>query len=145
MTRATLDASGPFMRHPLQPHSSRDRMTRTEDTIVLCHLGVPRLDPDDRSLFHRWAPAPPYAPHVWRAPATAARRNHTATRSVTAATLTETTMAIGQTQAELRAAHLRYHLLMADVLTPDQMRRYGELRGYSGIDQGQRHHPKLHR
>lgn len=68
-----------------------------------------------------------------------------ATRSVTAATATETTRAIGQTQAELRAAHLRYHLLTADVLTPDQMRRYGELRGYSRIDPKQRHHPKLHR
>jgi hypothetical protein len=68
-----------------------------------------------------------------------------ATRSVTAPTLSETTMAIGQTQAELRAAHLRYHLLTADILTPDQMGRYGELRGYSGTDQGQRHHPKLHR
>ena len=28
----------------------RDRRTRTEDTIVLCHLGVPRIDPDEWSL-----------------------------------------------------------------------------------------------
>jgi hypothetical protein len=45
MTRATLDPSGAFGRHPLQPHQLIDRVTRTEDTIVLCHLGVPRIDP----------------------------------------------------------------------------------------------------
>jgi len=45
-----LDPSGPFIRHPRQPHQLADRVTRTEDAIVLCHLGVPRLDPDDWSL-----------------------------------------------------------------------------------------------
>jgi DMSO/TMAO reductase YedYZ molybdopterin-dependent catalytic subunit len=50
MTRATLDPAGAFGRHPLQPHQLTDRLTRTEDTIVLCHLGVPRIDPDDWSL-----------------------------------------------------------------------------------------------
>jgi DMSO/TMAO reductase YedYZ molybdopterin-dependent catalytic subunit len=33
-------------RHPLASHQLVDRVTRTEDTIVLCHLGVPRLDSD---------------------------------------------------------------------------------------------------
>jgi hypothetical protein len=47
VTRAMLDPSGPFMRHPLQPHQLRDSVTRTEDTIVLCHLGVPRIDAGD--------------------------------------------------------------------------------------------------
>jgi len=37
---------------------------------------------------------------------------------------------IGTTQAELRTAHLRYHLLALDILSPQQARRYGELRGY---------------
>ena len=50
ITRATLDPAGAFGRHPLQPHQLLDRVTRTEDTIVLCHLGVPRIDPDDWSL-----------------------------------------------------------------------------------------------
>jgi hypothetical protein len=27
-----------------------DRVTRTEDTIVLCHLGVPLIDSDEWSL-----------------------------------------------------------------------------------------------
>ena len=50
MTRATLDPAAAFGRHPLQPHQLLDRVTRTEDTIVLCHLGVPRIDADEWSL-----------------------------------------------------------------------------------------------
>jgi hypothetical protein len=34
-------------------------------------------------------------------------------------------------QGELRAVHLRYHLLMLDVLTPAQVTKYSELRGYN--------------
>ncbi|MBX6743789.1 MAG: Spy/CpxP family protein refolding chaperone [Acetobacteraceae bacterium] len=55
-----------------------------------------------------------------------------ATRSITPASLEAMTAAIGRSQATLRAAHLRYHLAMVEVLTPEQRRRYGELRGYSG-------------
>jgi len=54
-----------------------------------------------------------------------------ATRSVTPASLESLTAAIGRSQAMLRAAHLRYHLAMVEVLTPEQRRRYNELRGYS--------------
>jgi sulfane dehydrogenase subunit SoxC len=50
MARATLDPASAIRRHPLQPHQLIDRITRTEDTIVLCHLGVPRIDPDNWSL-----------------------------------------------------------------------------------------------
>ena len=50
MTRATLDPAEAYGRHPLQPHQLTDRVTRVEDTIVLCHLGVPRLNADDWSL-----------------------------------------------------------------------------------------------
>ncbi len=50
MTRAKLDPAGPFGRQPLQPLQLIDRVTRTEDTVVLCHLGVPRIDPHDWSL-----------------------------------------------------------------------------------------------
>jgi Spy/CpxP family protein refolding chaperone len=52
-------------------------------------------------------------------------------RTVTPASLEAATGAIGATQAALRAAHLRYHLAMMEVLTPEQVRRYGELRGYA--------------
>lgn len=33
-------------------------------------------------------------------------------------------------EGELRAGHLRYHLAMMDVLTPHQVHRYNQLRGY---------------
>jgi DMSO/TMAO reductase YedYZ molybdopterin-dependent catalytic subunit len=46
----TLEPSGFFRRVPLQPYQLTDRHTRTEDSIVLCHLGVPRIAPHDWSL-----------------------------------------------------------------------------------------------
>jgi len=68
-----------------------------------------------------------------------------AARSVTPATLAAATSAIGQSQAELRATHLRYHLLTIDALTPEQMRRYAELRGYSSRQNGTQHQHQHHR
>ncbi|MPZ39265.1 MAG: hypothetical protein GEU95_14640 [Rhizobiales bacterium] len=65
-----------------------------------------------------------------------------ATRTITAPTLARATAAIGQTQAELRAAHLRYHLLTSDVLNRDQMDRYAELRGYRGGERRPSHQPQ---
>ena len=53
-----------------------------------------------------------------------------ATRTATRANLVEATSAISATQAELRAAHLRYHLFTVEVLTPEQVARYNEARGY---------------
>lgn len=53
-------------------------------------------------------------------------------RTVTPASLDAATGKIGAVQAALRAAHLRYHLSMLDVLTPEQVRRYAALRGYGG-------------
>jgi DMSO/TMAO reductase YedYZ molybdopterin-dependent catalytic subunit len=38
------------MRHPLQPHQLQDRVTRVEDTVVLCHFGVARVDGESWSL-----------------------------------------------------------------------------------------------
>jgi Spy/CpxP family protein refolding chaperone len=37
----------------------------------------------------------------------------------------------GTIQGELRAAHLRYHLAMMEVLTPQQIQAYNHLRGYA--------------
>lgn len=39
---------------------------------------------------------------------------------------------VAQFQAELRATHLRAHLEMKRILTPHQIKRYDELRGYGG-------------
>jgi hypothetical protein len=55
-----------------------------------------------------------------------------AKRTVTPASLETATQQIGVTQAALRAAHLKYHLATVAILTPDQVKRYNELRGYSG-------------
>ncbi|WP_287177340.1 periplasmic heavy metal sensor [Mesorhizobium sp.] len=53
-------------------------------------------------------------------------------RKMTTAHLAERTKTIADVQGALRAAHLRYHLEMAELLTPEQIRRYSQLRGYSG-------------
>jgi DMSO/TMAO reductase YedYZ molybdopterin-dependent catalytic subunit len=45
-----LDPATFFRRIPLAPHEMRDRRTRTQDAIVLCHLGIPRLEQEQWSL-----------------------------------------------------------------------------------------------
>jgi hypothetical protein len=55
-----------------------------------------------------------------------------ADKQATAGTLDTASARIGVTQAALRAAHLRYHLNMVAVLTPEQVERYATLRGYGG-------------
>ena len=57
--------------------------------------------------------------------------NHT----ITSTSLQTATISIGTTQVALRAAHLKYHLSAADILTPEQVARYNELRGYQS-DEG---------
>jgi Spy/CpxP family protein refolding chaperone len=52
-------------------------------------------------------------------------------RTATVATLADAAAAIGMTQGMLRAAHLKFHLSTVEVLTPEQIRRYDGLRGYS--------------
>jgi len=48
--RAALNPAGFHRRIPLQPHQMLERLTPTQDVIVLCHLGVPRIAPDAWSL-----------------------------------------------------------------------------------------------
>jgi Spy/CpxP family protein refolding chaperone len=62
--------------------------------------------------------------------------------TITGANLAAVTATIGATQGELRAAHLKYHLAMMDVLTPEQVARYGQLRGYGSAPAG--HLPGTH-
>ncbi|UPJ63821.1 hypothetical protein [Bradyrhizobium sp. 191] len=52
-------------------------------------------------------------------------------RSITPDALKDATANIGATQAELRNAHLKYHLGTAKILSPDQMKQYADLRGYT--------------
>jgi len=53
-----------------------------------------------------------------------------ASKAVTEASLVEGVRAIASVQGALRAAHLKYHLASVEVLTPAQVARYAELRGY---------------
>jgi hypothetical protein len=67
-----------------------------------------------------------------------------AEHTATPATLAEATNAIGKTQGELRATHLRFYLLTVDILTSDQLRRYA-LRGYHAGGPAQPPHGQPHR
>ncbi len=53
--------------------------------------------------------------------------------------LREITLEIGTLQGGLRAVHLRAHLEMKQILTPHQIQRYDELRGYQGAGGEHRH------
>ena len=64
-----------------------------------------------------------------------------ARRLVTPTGLGLATAAIGVTQAELRKAHLKYHLMTSELLTPAQMQHYAQLRGYAGENSGTEHRP----
>ena len=55
-----------------------------------------------------------------------------ANKTITATTLATSTEAIGATHSALRQTHLKYHLSTVEVLTPAQIQRYAELRGYKG-------------
>jgi hypothetical protein len=48
--------------------------------------------------------------------------------------------AIGVTQAELRTAHLKYHLSTVAMLEPAQIQQYSALRGYDNGSQEHHHH-----
>lgn len=63
-------------------------------------------------------------------------------RQVTAQSVAAGTQAIAALQGELRATHLRYHLVTVNLLKPSQVARYNELRGYSDSSSGggHRHH-----
>lgn len=63
-----------------------------------------------------------------------------ASHAITAETLKSQTAQIGVTQAQLRNTHLKYHLQTAQILTPDQMRRYSALRGYDSMAPMQHDH-----
>jgi Spy/CpxP family protein refolding chaperone len=62
-----------------------------------------------------------------------------ASRTVTPESLKASTAAVAMTQGELRETHLKYHLSTVEMLSPHQMMRYAELRGY-GDKPMHRHH-----
>lgn len=60
--------------------------------------------------------------------------------TVTPDSLKASTAAVAITQGELRQTHLKYHLSTAALLSPVQMQRYAELRGYGKSEQPMMHH-----
>ena len=52
-------------------------------------------------------------------------------RSVTAESLAAAVRTTSELQAALRYTHLKYHLVTLTILTPHQIERYAELRGYA--------------
>jgi Spy/CpxP family protein refolding chaperone len=54
-----------------------------------------------------------------------------AEKQATPDTVAAATAQAGAIEAKLRAAHLRYHLAMIDVLTAEQVAAYNHLRGYT--------------
>jgi hypothetical protein len=60
--------------------------------------------------------------------------------TITPESLKLATEAIGQTQAALRETHLKYHLSTLSLLTPTQITRYANLRGYGEQPQGHHGH-----
>jgi hypothetical protein len=63
-----------------------------------------------------------------------------ALKTATERSVTESTSAIGITQGALRNLHLRFHLLTIEVLAPEQVQRYSELRGYTDAARSTPHH-----
>lgn len=51
-------------------------------------------------------------------------------RKVDPESLNRVVMKIATAQGKLRAAHLRYHLQMTSILTPEQVANYARFRGY---------------
>jgi hypothetical protein len=63
-----------------------------------------------------------------------------ADHAITAEKLSAATAEIGATQAELRAAHLKYHLSTVAMLEPSQIQQYAVLRGYDNGGSQEHHH-----
>ena len=68
-----------------------------------------------------------------------------AAKTITTEGLYAATAAIGATQAQLRATHLRYHIETADVLTAPQIGRYAELRRAADAAPSTHGHTRPHR
>jgi hypothetical protein len=66
--------------------------------------------------------------------------NQFASHTVTPESLKTSTAAVAATQGALRETHLKYHLSTVALLSPGQMQRYAELRGYAGQAAPMQHH-----
>ncbi len=67
-----------------------------------------------------------------------------ASRAITPANLNTTTQDIARLQGQLRETHLKYHLAMMDLLSPQQILRYRQLRGYDQSSPSHQPHKRHH-
>jgi Spy/CpxP family protein refolding chaperone len=67
-----------------------------------------------------------------------------ADREITPAALIASTEEIARLQGRLRETHLKYHLVMVELLSAEQVAGYRQLRGYDAQTGGEPHH-KRHR
>ena len=67
-----------------------------------------------------------------------------ANRAITPANLDTATNDIARLQGQLRQTHLKYHLAMVDLLSPEQIQHYRQLRGYEPQPAGAGRHHKPH-
>jgi Spy/CpxP family protein refolding chaperone len=63
-----------------------------------------------------------------------------ASKTVTPQLLASTVARIGQLQGQFRDAHLEAHITEAAILTPEQLTKYQELRGYGNATEPMPHH-----
>lgn len=67
-----------------------------------------------------------------------------ASRTITPTSLSTATQDIASTQGRLRETHLKYHLAMVDLLSPQQVQHYRQLRGYEQHAPSHQHHKGHH-
>ena len=67
-----------------------------------------------------------------------------ASRAITPANLNTATQDIARLQGQLRETHLKYHLAMMDLLSPQQILRYRQLRGYDQSSPSHQPHKRHH-
>ena len=70
--------------------------------------------------------------------------NQFASHTVTPESLKASTAAVAATQGVLRETHLKYHLSTVALLSPGQMQRYAELRGYGAQSAPSTEHHRHH-
>jgi hypothetical protein len=63
--------------------------------------------------------------------------------TITLETLEQRTAALGQAEGQLRAVHLKYHLLTRPLLTEQQVATYARLRGYGPDAAPMQHTPGM--
>jgi Spy/CpxP family protein refolding chaperone len=67
-----------------------------------------------------------------------------ASKRITQESLAVLLRSIGELQARVRGAHLQAHLSQLAILTPSQVAKYQELRGYMGANEHQGNHQHSH-